>query len=348
MRSAGLTSTGRLTRSSPAAPGSGHGCRSMRCRPRSAAQALEGVQRDPSVGGQLAPRDGQQPASVADVHGLASRTRRLAAALLRQHAQPREDGADPFRADHGPVERDGRLREHVRDVALLRDDRVGTAVVQVVGRAEEQHALPGNGEAHPHLVVRDRERGRPRRVRGEQDMHPFAQADRRLGAVVGEPADLVDPRSRGVDDRSRRQRDGSAVGDHVGAPDAAAHEPQRRHRRAVDDGCAVFGRGSDVGEGEPAVVGDAVDVEAATAQAGGAQARHHAQRPLRRDEPVQAGAGERRVDGDSGLDDGGPVGAGVVEWEQERHRPDQVRRDTRHQQTALLVCFAHEPHVAQP
>ena len=138
-----------------------------------------------------------------------------------------------------------------------------------------------------------------------------------------------------------------AVGDHVGAPDAAADESQRRHRRAVDNGCAAFGRGSDVGEGEPAVVGDAVDVEAATAQTGRAQTRHHAQRPLRRDEPVQAGAGERRVEGDPGLDDHGAVRAGVVEREQERHGPDQVRRDASHQQAALLVCFAYEAHVAE-
>ena len=124
-------------------------------------------------------------------------------------------------------------------------------------------------------------------------------------------------------------------------------ESQRRHRSAVDDSCAVLGRGSDVGEGEPTVVRDAVDVEAAAAQTRRAETRHHAQRPLRRDEPVEAGAGERRVEGDPRLDDHRAVRAGVVEREQERQGPDQVRRDAGHQQAALLVRFPYEAHVAE-
>ena len=57
--------------------------------------------------------------------------------------------------------------------------------------------------------------------------------------------------------------------------------------------------------------------------------------------------GERRVDGDSRLDDRRPVRAGVVEREQERHAPHQVWRDARHEVAALLVRFAYEAYVAE-
>src|SRR5438270_886748 len=65
-------------------------------------------------------------------------------------------------------------------------------------------------------------------------------------------------------------------------------------------------------------------------------------------EPVQASAGERRVEDDAGLHEPRPVRPAVVEREEEGKPPNEMRRDHPHEQAPLVVRLADEPHVAEP
>ena len=168
--------TGQATESRPVAPGSGRGLRSRFAH----AELLERVERDAAVGRQLAARDAQHPgASRACRRSRGARSpsrlgRRAARAARRTTRAPRR-----ARRRRRPPR-----ASTVRDV-VVGDARVlGLALVQRVGRPEQQLSLPGNREADAHLVVRDRHRRAPALAAVDDQVH--ALADSRIdGAAEG-------------------------------------------------------------------------------------------------------------------------------------------------------------------
>ena len=160
-----------------------------------------------------------------------------------------------------------------------------------IGRAEQEHALPRDGEADADLVVRDRERGAPVLAAVDDDVHALAEPHRRLRARILEPPHPVDPRPRRVHHRLRAHLDRPAVGqdlDRVDADDFGV----------VEDGRASIGGGADVRERQPAVVRPCILVERTGAQPAVTERRHQLFCAFRADEAVEPRAGEGRVDDD--------------------------------------------------
>ena len=180
-------------------------------------------------------------------------------------------------------------------------------------------------------------------------MGALAQADGRRCRRILEPPQPVDPRPRRVDDGPGADARGLAAEEvtHLRSRDAPALIPELRHLRVVEDGGARIGCGADVGEAQAAVVCPRVGVEPAAAQAFEPKRRDAAQRSLRRNEAAEALARESGVEPEPGLDRERAVGAALVDREEERQAPDEVRGDDAHEGAPLLVCLADEPHVAE-
>ncbi len=85
---------------------------------------------------------------------------------------------DSVGANDCGIDRDRSLGEYLVDVFLFDREPVGISLVEGVGRAEEEHSLPRDREAHTHLVVGDRQRSRPAVVRVEEHVNTFAEPDR--------------------------------------------------------------------------------------------------------------------------------------------------------------------------
>ena len=138
----------------------------------------------------LPPATLSMPAGAPRVDGLTPCLAVLAAAA-RQHAQPGIRRARMPLRSSGAGSRATAASASTCSISASSavDAPSRVAVVERVGRTEQEHALPRDGEAHPHLVVRDRQRRRPARCpRVEQHVHALAQPDRRPRARVLEPA----------------------------------------------------------------------------------------------------------------------------------------------------------------
>ena len=130
------------------------------------AKHAERCERDPAVGRELAARHAQHPALATKVDGLPAGARGRAVPG-GEDAQPGERGSHRLPPEQVGSDRDGRLGQDLLDIGLGCLDILGLAVVERVGRAEQEHALPGQSEREAHLVVRDGERRRPRLVEAE-------------------------------------------------------------------------------------------------------------------------------------------------------------------------------------
>ena len=229
-------------------------------------QCGERVERDPAVRRELAARNREHPRGSDREDRLAARAGRAAVAA-GQDAKAGERRAYELRPDDLGLERDGGLSEDLVDVLQRRLDPVRRAFVQRVGRAEEQHAEPGDRERHARFVLRDRDRRRPRLVEREQRVHALAQPHRRADGCFLQPADGVDPRARRVHDRAGLDGDRLVVRDELGPDRTAAGDSQLAHLGVVEDGGACVRGRPNVREAEPAVVRLRVRVEPGRAEA---------------------------------------------------------------------------------
>ena len=202
-------------------PGSGRGRRSRFAH----AELLERVERDPAVRRQLAAGDAEHPRRAASVDGLAARVRGRARRRRAARAARRTSRAPapmPSTATAASARTCARRRRSTRGV-------VGLALVQRVGRPEQQHALPRDREADPHLVVRDRQRGAPVLAAVDDDVHALAQPDRRRRAP--------DPRAAARGRATARLRSRSRAPRTVTSWPSTAR--RRRRGRIADDLCVV-------------------------------------------------------------------------------------------------------------
>ena len=158
-------------------------------------QPLERCERDPAVRGELPAGHRQHAAATEDVLRLAPRRQRLAA-QAGEHAQPGEARPDATRIEHLALDPDRRLVEDARDIRRLDGDLRRVALVERVGRPEQQHPLPRVRERDADGVVRNRERRRPGPVELEQQVHALRQAGRAAARRILEGANAVDPRAR--------------------------------------------------------------------------------------------------------------------------------------------------------
>ena len=180
-------------------------------------------------------------------------------------------------------------------------------------------------------------------------MHALRQAGERRRGRVLEGANAVDPRAGRVHDRARLdgERLARQAVAHLGAAHATRDLPERDHLRVVRDHTAGGGCRPHVGETEPPVVRERVDVDAAAAQPLEPEIRDALQRTRGRQQAAEPVAGERRVEREPEPERPRPVGAVPVEREQERQPPDEVRRDGLEERAALAMSLAHELDVTQ-
>ena len=141
--------------------GQRHGRALERPQAEVAAQPLERVERDAPERRELAARDREHAVRAALEHGLAARGGRLALAL-RQHAHAREAREDAVALHDAGLDRGARLAHDLLDVGVRDLERARVALVGLVGRADEQRALPGIRELHAPALERRRQRGAPR------------------------------------------------------------------------------------------------------------------------------------------------------------------------------------------
>ena len=160
-------------------------------------------------------------------------------------------------------------------------------------------------------------------------MHALRQADERRRRRVLEGANAVDPRARRVHDRARLdgERLARQAVAHLGTADTTRDLPERDHLRVVRDHTAGGGRRPHVGETEPPVVRERVDVDAAAAQAVEPEIGDALQRTRGRQQAAEPVARETRVEREPEPQRRRPVGTVAVEREQERQPPDEVRRN---------------------
>jgi hypothetical protein len=76
--------------------------------------------------------------------------------------------------------------------------------------------------------------------------------------------------------------------------------------------------------------------------------RHHAPRTLVVHAPAEPRAGEHGVKEDPRLHGQGAVRAVLVERQEERHPPDEMRRNDPHEKPSLAMRLPDEPDVAEP
>ena len=127
----------------------------------------------------------------------------------------------------------------------------------------------------------------------------------------------------------------------------AVDEPEGDDLCAVQDRGARLLRGEDVLEAEPRVVRPRVGIQRARAQPVETELWHELLRAIGRDEPVEAGPGESRVEEDPALHEGRAERAVPVERQEKREAVHEVRGDVGGQGTPLVVGLAHEADVAE-
>ena len=160
-------------------------------------------------------------------------------------------------------------------------------------------------------------------------MHALRQAGERRRGRILEGANAVDPGACRVHDRARLDGErlaGQAVA-HLGAAHATRDLPERDHLGVVRDDATGGGCRPDVGETEPPVVRERVDVDAAAAQSFEPEVGDALQRARGRQQAAEPVTGEPRVEREPESERRRPVGAVTVEREEERQLPDEVRRD---------------------
>ena len=91
------------------------------------------------------------------------------------------------------------LVQDLGDVLLGDRDVRRVALVLLVGGAEQQHVLPGEGEGDAVLVDRGGQRGLPRGGALQDQVRALGQPDGRRRVRVLHPAQVVDPRAGGVE-----------------------------------------------------------------------------------------------------------------------------------------------------
>ena len=158
---------------------------------------------------------------------------------------------------------------------------------------------------------------------------------------------MVDPRSGRVHDDARVDGDLLAVRAHVRPADPARVEAKRDDPRAVEDARSRVRGRAHVLEAQSRVVRRRVRVQRARTQPVDAQWRDELARSVRRHEPVEPRARERRVDDDPALDERRPVRTALVQGQEKRQAADEMRRDDPGQQPPLVMCLPYETHVAE-
>ena len=125
------------------------------------------------------------------------------------------------------------------------------------------------------------------------------------------------------------------------------HVAQRDHLRVVRDRAAGVGSRPDVGEAEPPVVRERVDVDAAAAQALEPEVGNALQRTRGREQATEPVARQPRVEREPQPERRRPVGAVTVEREQERQPSNEVRRHGLQERASLAMRLANELDVTQ-
>ena len=203
--------------------------------------ALERVERDPSVRRELPTGDAEHPARAREK----TVSRRAVAVLPSPTGSTRSPAKTARTALGAARSASGRASRASRSTCSTssggRSDRRGIAVVRGVGRAEEQHVVPGHGERDAHVVLRERQRGRPSpRRRGPARATPLlsctdvparGSSSARTWSTHG-PAALTTTRAS-TDDRARRR-------------------PRPPRRRPARSRCAARRRGARLSTTAPA------------------------------------------------------------------------------------------------
>jgi hypothetical protein len=313
------------------------------------AQFVQRGERDAPVGRQLSacdrehsPRPPQQHRLPADVGCCAARP--------WEDAQAGEGRPHRFPTHDRGIERDRGLREDLVDVRLGRRRAVWIALVELVGRTEQEHPFPGDGEGHAHAVVRHDQGRRPGLLQGQERVDALAETAGGLGSGILEPPHAVDPRPRRIDDGARLHVD-ALVAKPVAdgrAANPSLRRPELDDLGVVDDNGAVLGRRADIREAEPAVVRPGVGIEPAPLQGVEAEGGDALRRALGLDHASEPLAGERRVEPEARLDRKAPIGPVLVQRQEKRQPANEVGGDDAHEGAPLLVRLADEADVSQP
>ena len=243
--------------------------------------------------------------------------------------------------------------EQVLDVGL-RGRRVGLVEFPVgVGGTDDPVPSPRDDEQHAALGAEDEPGVRADTVPRNDQVHALGRADVQLSPAADEVLDVVGPHARRVDHLLGAYRPFGAglevANADTGDPLALAQEPD--DLSAVGHVGAVGGRRANDRHGVPGVVDLRVVVLDATDQRVGLERGNEPQRLAtgQMTVPWQPAAVARRdrhrvVEREPGAD----VRAfpePPVERIQERHRADQVRRESLNEQSSLTQGLAHEPEV---
>ena len=237
--------------------------------------------------------------------------------------QPTKARANPTGIEHLALDCDRRLVEHAVPVRRSTRDLRRIALVERVGRPEQQHPLPRIRERDAHGVVRNRHRCRPGPASSSSKCTPF---DRRPSGIAAGSSSARTLSIHGpVAFTTARASTETGLARHtiahLGAPHATPHLPERDHLRVVRDDAPAAAVRPHVREREPPVVCVRVDVDAAAAQAVDPEVRDPLARTRRRQQPAEPSHGERRVEREPEPDVDGRYGTVPVEREQERQPP---------------------------
>ncbi|RPK71282.1 hypothetical protein EES42_14695 [Streptomyces sp. ADI95-17] len=297
----------------------------------------------------LAARDREHPAPALRHDRFALGLGGVAGAA-RQHPQTGEGVRDQIARELLVPDGERRLVEDLRGVLLVDRDVRGIALVRLVRRAEQQHVLPRQGERDAVLVDRGGQRGLPRTGALQDEVRALGQAYGRRRVRVLHPAQVVDPRSGGVQHETGVDAELRAVQAvlQVGAGHPALGEPQPGHRRVVeDDRTRVDGR-AHRHQRHPGVVHLVVAVDRDGLQVVRTQFGHIALRLRRADDVPDAVTerGERRVGEHPRAELGRAVRAALVDRQVEGERIGQVGGHLAGHRTPLEVVLRHQLHRA--
>lgn len=257
---------------------------------------------------------------------------------------------DPSRLEQLGAKQQRRVGEEVGRLRLRGTDGGRVAVVRGIARPDQQHALPRHREGQPGAIERHRDSGLPRVAERQQEVRALAQPHERPTARVFELPDPVDPGPGRIHERAGSNKE-RALAEHAvrhGSGGAAAFVHEVDDAEVVGDHRAGTDRCATGREHQSPVVrlrlgkarvGAAVPGRERWNQHPCINGVEQAGRPLTQ-------SGEQRVEDEPAPQERTRERPLPVDREQDGQRPDEVRRDARHQLSPLVLSSPNEPDQA--
>ncbi len=320
--------------------------------PQGVRGGVDGVAGHDAVRRQLAARDHHQSRHRGDDGVLAGDPAGRLGLAGGEWPQAGVDALDVLVAQ-GFAQHRVHVPEQVVDVGAGRRRVCLVEVPGRVGGADDPVPAPGDHEQHGGLGAHDQSGLEADPVTGYDEVDPLAGLDAERPAAAHELLDVVGPDAGGVDHHpgadgdlaAGLEVDGAGTGDPLALAQEADHLGAGREVRAVP------GRGACDGRHQPRVVDLGVVVADGTGQRVGSQVGGQPQGAAPGEVPVPGQThvvlpGHRhRVVERQTRSDVRPLPAEVGQRVEERHRPDEVRRQPGQQQAALRQRLADQPEV---